>query len=287
MNPFGTTHYVTLEISNMCNYAPIHKACPAADVKTPVTLPSSIVYDVLRTLGEYGYGRGQTISFYVHNEPLNDPRLFMFVAEARQQCPEASIVIGSNGWYLTTVLALELYTVGASYILATAYTEKEHMRLNQVRRELEDLHRRGEIDICAPDPPAFGVRQIEKFDDRRSMNNRDEGGRPCYAPLTELIVTADGRMGLCCLDVWHHNAFGDLHSEKFIDVVMEYHPALAGVRADLDMGVRKLDVCQKCSYVNRWRWIKRTGGDNRWEKDVLGVPCESGVAACACVGERG
>ena len=112
---FEHTSRISIELSNLCNYARIHKKCPLNLVETPVILPAKIVFDVLETLERYNF-QG-IIAFHTYNEPLIDPRLFQFIEFARKACPHSDIFILTNGYYLTQTLADELVDSGVSKII--------------------------------------------------------------------------------------------------------------------------------------------------------------------------
>jgi radical SAM protein with 4Fe4S-binding SPASM domain len=272
-----TTSYVTLELSNMCNYAHLHKECPAWDIHkkgNKKVLSSEVVYDVLQYLSLVQYS--QTIAFAIHNDPLNDPRLMHFIHNARELCPLASINIGTNGWYLTTSMVRELYAAGASFFLVSAYTKSEEHRLKQVRAEVSHLYKIGKLVTNSPHPPSFGINPLRtKFDNRKMMNFQDPSKlRPCNAPLTELVITSNGDLGLCCVDVWRKNNFGNISSKGFVEIMKKTSPTLERLRTNLREGMRDLDVCQKCTYVDRWQQAKNNG-DQRWTEHLLSsLDCE-------------
>lgn len=84
-DPFKFTKRVSIELSNLCNYASIHKKCPINKIKSPIILSSKIVYSIFNTLKKFSFS-GQ-IAFHTYNEPLIDPRLFKFIEVAKKSCP--------------------------------------------------------------------------------------------------------------------------------------------------------------------------------------------------------
>jgi len=259
------TSYVAFELSNLCNYGHLHRKCPArgvGDKSAPQILPGVIVEDVLRNLGSAAYS--QSISFAVHNDPLCDPRLFSFVELARECCPDACIVIGTNGWYLTTGLAEELFDAGATFFLVSAYSQYEQRRLEAIRSDLA-----AKVEYLPP-RASFSINPTRTaFDDRMSMYYEGTPSpRPCNAPLTELVITSDGKLGLCCVDVWRKCIFGDLKAQSFGQVMESAAPQLERLRDELRKGQRTLPVCQRCTFVQRW-WQAIDHGDRRWERALL------------------
>lgn len=87
----------------------------------------------------------------------------------------------------------------------------------------------------------------KNFDDRLHMMERpDQGCKvPCYAPLNDIIITADGRVGLCCYDWENRHTFGSASDLKNILISDEFNEAYKR----LSSGDRYLDLCKKCKAV--------------------------------------
>lgn len=263
MDLFKETYHVVLELSNMCNYSYMHKKCPASVRKTKKILPARVVYNVLDTLGEYGYGKGQSIAFYLYSEALNDPRLFKFVEYAFSKCPDANIIVGTNGWYLTDVMAKELYEIGVTYLLVTSYTASEDKRLKQVRKDVAYLWKRF--------PRAsFTVRRRCVLDNRMSMKGREEGA--CYSPLTELLIAPDAKLRFCCYDIdqkYSKKFGGNLLLDSFLTTVLSRYDLLKNIRDELITGKRTLKFCKECDKIDCWKSMCISKKDKRLEVDLL------------------
>jgi len=222
------TTRITLELSNLCNYAQIHKKCPLNIAGEPEILPKEIVFDVLNFLEKHNFS-GQ-IAFHNYCEPLMDPRLFKFVEYARNACPYADIYICTNGYYLNQVLADELVAAGVSSILVSAYSRSEFERLSKIK-----------IDI------PFRVWRAQ-LDDRLDLYEAkvNDIGKPCFAPLNEIIIAREGCISLCCLDWRRVYRFGNLHEQKFEQVMSSGQ--LQAVYERLSKGDRFLDLCKRCGW---------------------------------------
>jgi len=225
---FSFTQNVYLELSNLCNYADVHKKCPVNRLqKQKNILPSKIVRDVLQTLGRFRFSG--SIGFHTYNEPLIDPRLFEFIRYARKACPQSNIYICTNGYYLTEGLALELVEAGASSFFISAYSQQEEERLKK-------------IDV----PVDYTVQRMT-LDDRLDLYEATETNcdKPCYSPLYQVIVTAEGRIALCCLDHQRRNCFGNLYEQSFEEAMKNDRMWLAYER--LSKGDRFLSLCKRCT----------------------------------------
>ena len=244
MNPFSETRHITIELSNLCNYSHMHKKCPAFTRTDTKILSSAIVYNILDVLGKYKYGLGRSIAFYLYSDSLNDPRLFKFIEYAAKKCPDADVIIGSNGWYFNETIAEELYKSGVTYILLTAYTNTELKRFDVIRKtvsaKLAERYPR-----CS-----FSIRNRRRLDSRLGMTGKTG---PCYAPLTEILIAPDGRLRLCCLDVNQTEQFENISGNMFEQVLLNNYDRLKNLRDNLIKGTRSLQLCQNCSFVNRMR----------------------------------
>lgn len=223
---FSKTAQVALELSNLCQYAGIHKKCPLRFAGDPVYLPGKIVYDVLGTLGRHGFEG--TIVFDVYNEPLVDPRLFQFVAFAHEACPRSELCIWTNGRYLNQALAEELADIGLSRIRVSAYSRAEHDRLAKIRPSIR-------YDVV-----------LRRLDDRLRFYKRRErpSSVPCFAPLTDIIIAREGCISLCCHDWERRHTWGDLREQTFEEVMRSGE--LQAVYERLSRGDRFLYLCKRC-----------------------------------------
>lgn len=226
--PLAYTKRVTFELSNLCNYARQHTRCPLHVAGQATILPARIVYDTLDFLA--GYNFAGRIAFHNYNEPLIDPRLFEFVRAARRQCPDSDIYICTNGYYLTQTLADELVEAGVTNMHISAYSKAEYERLSQI-----------ELTI----PCNVKLMRLDERIDQYDAPITDST-RPCHAPLSEIIVTREGYMSLCCLDWQRRYVLGSLHESGLGDLILS--PAVQAIYQRLSSGDRCLDFCRRCTW---------------------------------------
>lgn len=264
-NLFDKTHYVVIETHNRCNYAYKHKRCPASLVKGVITLGTSVVKGIIDTLAKYEYAG--SISFYLYNDSLLEPRLSQFINYAKEKCPKSTTIIGTNGWLLSTRLAIDLYAAGLDFIIANGYSAPEYNRLISIRLELERLYKARHIEK----PIAFLAGRGKKLDIRLEINKREktQEGKLCYAPLTEVLVRADGEMPLCCIDSANKHSCGNIHKESFEDIVSRAYPDRQALLNELVDGVRTLDFCKRCFFEGRWGTAYKDGADLRHKRHAI------------------
>lgn len=227
---FKYTNRISIELSNMCNYATIHKKCPLNLENTHSTLSSKIVYKIFEELKKYNFNG--TIAFHTYNEPLIDPRLFMFIKEAKEKCPDVGVYILTNGYYFNQIIADELIEIGVSHLEVTAYSKEEYERLKKVKINIPYRIFDGNLD------------------DRLDLYNNDKtcaNNKPCYAPLNEIIVKHNGNINLCCLDWKQQHCFGNLYEQSFEEIVLKSE--MLKVYEYLSKGEKKINICRCCKWI--------------------------------------
>lgn len=225
--PFQHTKRISIELSNLCNYAKIHKKCACFQVKKPTILPEKIVCHILETCQKYDY-KG-LFAFHSYNEPGIDPRFMMFIKETKKRLPECKIFFLTNGYYLDQTLAKEYEANGVDFISVSAYFPDEEERIGKIQTQI----------------PLYVKSMV--LDDRIQRYTLTEinSHQPCFAPLIKLIITCEGKVGLCCMDCLHENTFGSLHEQPLEDILQSER--ILRLYRDLSSGKRALDLCKKCN----------------------------------------
>jgi len=245
-DPLKYTTSVSIELSNLCQYAWFHVRCPLHLgmkspflIREPRILESEIVYRVLDTLDKYGYGR--EICFHRYNEPLIDPRLFEFIRYARGACPKSEIVILTNGHYLTLVLARELMQAGLSRLIISVYGNAEEQETKR-RNWTEGLINQLPADFCY-------MMGHKVLDERLLFNYEREpldSERPCCAPLGNLSITKDAELSLCCHDWKRLYIFGNLFEQSLEEILSS--DSIWETYSRLSRGDRFLGICRRCPF---------------------------------------
>ncbi len=233
MSLLDHTSRVTFELSDRCNLSHAHMKCPAHAVRDaePVFLERQIIHAVLNFMEEQGFAR--EVAWHNYNEPLADPRLFYLLGVASLHVPDASHYILTNGLNLNQEILDMLIANGVKRVWVSAYDEAVETRC------------RG---YSAPGID-YKVRRFKTLDRRLGIYDRPVAGdhRACYEPLENLVIRADGRVGLCCVDWAQTVCYGDLH-DTTLRAILER----SAIREDWErntQGERRHDVCQRCRCV--------------------------------------
>ena len=186
---------------------------------------------IIDELGEIGF-RGK-IHPHFYGEPLLDERLPEFIGYARTVLPKSQIVIWTNGDLLTKKLLEELVMKGVDRFIVSRYNENG---------QLSELG------------PAQRKRvRYKQFSDNTYLFNRGGLVKPrhvrqlgnCYYPSNVVVVDCQGNVVLCCNDYKSKYIFGNLKSERLMDVWDKN--GYSEARENLRRGDFNLEICRICS----------------------------------------
>jgi len=231
-NIFKYTYRVTFELSNLCNYADIHKKCPLNLETKQHILSTKIVYETIDCLSEFDF-KGY-VAFHRYNEPLIDSRLLDFIGYARKKCPQTDIYILTNGYNLTQKFLDTLVSFGVTLLEVTAYTVEEFERLSLLETNIP-----------------FRI-VTSRFDNRLTIYeyvNQDNSLIPCFCPLNDLIITRNGDLGLCHFDWKSQYSFGNLENQSLKELII--NSDILNTFNDLSKGIRKYELCKNCKSATR------------------------------------
>lgn len=233
---FSLIDRVSFELSNRCNMSHLHLKCPAHKRRENPTknLPSHIIFKVMKELSTINFnGR---IAFHQYNEPLIDPRLFWILEKVKHLCPNAKTMIWSNGLSLDQSLLDDLENIGLFNLILTAYTKEDGKRFRDLKSKSVkiDIFNEGWasiLDIYDREPKAYSS--------------------PCFAPLTDLIINKNGKIGLCCRDWDGRYTLGDLNTKTLAEIFETGE--ILNLYNELSTGKRRLDICNRCGTYRSWQ----------------------------------
>lgn len=230
-NLFDNINEVNIMLSNLCNYAHIHKKCPAHFIKNKEILPSEIVHKIIDELANNSF-QG-TISFHVYNEPLIDPRLFWFIEYAKKRIPNSKIEIYSNGYYLDNQMINELENIGTDILIVTGYGDLEYNRLINL-----------EVDICYNILYGNLDERIDNYKEREHPVSTEK----CCTYFRQIPIYSNGDLGTCCLDYLHTYTLGNIF-ENSLKYILNSEKTILFQKELLQGNRSRFGICKNC----RWK----------------------------------
>lgn len=230
---FMNINEVAVMLSNLCNYASVHKQCPASRINEKEILPSEVFFKIIDELASVQFSG--TICFHIYNEPLIDPRLFWFIEYVKRVLPHSMVEVYSNGYYLNNQMARELKNIGADILIVTAYGEKEHSRLIDLDVDLAYYVLFGNLD-----------ERLEHY----KASEKAVSAEACRTYFTQVSIFSNGDIGTCCLDYLHAYDIGNVCKESLRDILNSER--VITFQKELLKGNRSIySVCKNCNWVSR------------------------------------
>lgn len=227
---FSCINRVAIMISNLCNYACLHKACPAFYVKEKEIMPSDLVHKIIDELAAERFN-GE-VCFHIYNEPLMDPRLFQFIDYTKRNIKNVKVHIYTNGYYLNNTMVKELQDIHVDKITTTAYGKEEWHRLIDLDVEVAYRVLFGNLD-----------ERLNMYDDNGLLGNN----KRCVSYFTQIPIYSNGDIGLCCLDYNHPYNFGNVNDQSIKEIINS-NKATEFQRALLTGDRSEFMLCKNCQW---------------------------------------
>lgn len=237
---------IEIETRTRCNSS--CSFCAASiltDTRPDILMPEALYTKLIAELVDLDYAG--TIKFFVNNEPLLDKRNPDFIRQAKAALPKVKTELHTNGLKLNPKSGLELLEAGLDLMYINNYSNEGKMHRG-VQAFLEEI---------APKFPdreiIFHLRQLDE-----QLLNRGgtaPNGRelpqalplPCILPFDEVVLTADGRVTICCQDHYFEAAVGNLNKAR-IDEIW-FGEGFQKLRASLLQNDRSINkFCQACDF---------------------------------------
>jgi 8-amino-3,8-dideoxy-alpha-D-manno-octulosonate transaminase len=197
-------------------------------------MDKSLYMKIIDDLSELGFsGR---ISPHGFGEPLMDKRLPDLVSYARKKCPESYIKFNSNGDFLTDDLARRLIAGGMNLISVTNYDDFEKPRLATLAKKYPYyIKYKNSRDYKKYTRPQEGITDVSYL------------VKPCMEPTNKFVINWQGKVIICCQDIYARHCVGDLNNESIADIVSR--AGFRNLRKEISEGNRqKIDICRKCTH---------------------------------------
>ncbi len=241
---------VNIETVNRCNSTCAFCTANIHAEKRPFCrMTDELYHSIIDQLHDWGY-KGH-LTLYGNNEPLLDPRIVELHKYAREKLPESFIFMSTNGLILTLDKVREVQPYIDQLIINNYSNEmKLHDNLQEIYdyvkahpQEFEDI----EIVIQ--------MRYLQEVLTNRagSAPNKQEKKpkemkQTCLLPFTDMWITPDGRMGLCCCDNLEKTTYADL-TKTPLKEAWAGQP-ITEVRKLLAKGRNQYPFCKYCDFID-------------------------------------
>ncbi|MBR0213230.1 MAG: SPASM domain-containing protein [Solobacterium sp.] len=272
-------HVVNIETINRCNSecefcsANIH-----AERRPFMKMDENLYYSVIDQLADWGY-KGH-LTLYGNNEPFLDTRLVEFHKYAREKLPDSFIFCSTNGLMLTVKKVKELQPYINQLIINNYGLE---MKLHENVQEVYDYIKSHPEEFKDLDVQ-IQIRYIKEVLTNRAGSSPNKQAtekvitEPCLLPFTDIWITPNGKVGLCCCDNFEVTDFGDLNTTPLKDIWNS--EKMKEMRMQIANGRQNYPFCKHCDFIDagfRMEVVKhvlagnieaanRTGGEEKNKK---------------------
>ena len=272
-------HVVNIETINRCNSecefcsANIH-----AERRPFMKMDENLYYSVIDQLADWGY-KGH-LTLYGNNEPFLDTRLVDFHKYAREKLPDSFIFCSTNGLMLTVKKVKELQPYINQLIINNYGLE---MKLHENVQEVYDYIKSHPEEFKDLDVQ-IQIRYIKEVLTNRAGSSPNKQAtekvitEPCLLPFTDIWITPNGKVGLCCCDNFEVTDFGDLNTTPLKDIWNS--EKMKEMRMQIAIGRQNYPFCKHCDFIDagfRMEVVKhvlagnieaanRTGGEEKNKK---------------------
>jgi radical SAM protein with 4Fe4S-binding SPASM domain len=206
---------------------------------------------------------------YVNSDSLLYPQVYELMTYARKRLPSAWLQVMTNGKALTVGKARQLVEAGIDELHINHYHDDFSSPLPErfisIRDELLPSMFPADRLRIGTEPPlseagergtfVFNIvrrKETEVLTSRggTSPNARTPSGPPrgfCEYPFTQLNITADGRVGQCCCDLYFSQDLGNVNDTPVVD--LWFSQRFMRLRNHLVRNDRSQNLlCQQCDF---------------------------------------
>lgn len=235
---------VEVETLNRCNgtcaFCPVNRNDDQREFKL---MDEALFKKIILELKELNYdGRLQLFS---NNEPFMDKRIFDFAKFARENCPNAHIVIFTNG----ILLDLEKFKKIIDYI-DTFCIDNYYDGERKVGDNIKEI-----LIYCSDKVELKNKVIVQMIDKNAIRNNRGSKSKNrhfvyqlksiCKLPFLQVVIRPDGKLSLCCNDAMGQYTLGDLQKETLKEIW--YSDKYSSIRKKFfEQGRKSIDICKYC-----------------------------------------
>ena len=270
---------VNIETINRCNSTCAFCSANIHAEKRPfMKIDDDLYRSIIDQLADWGY-KGH-LTLYGNNEPLLDTKIVERHKYAREKLPESFIFMSTNGLILNPDKIREVKPYIDQLIINNYSME---YKLHDNIQEIYDYVKAHEEEFADVEI-IIQMRYLQEVLTNRagSAPNKQADEKvieeTCLLPFTDLWITPNGKVGICCCDNLEVTDMGDLN-EKSLKEIWE-GPKLTAARKLIAKGRQNYPFCKHCDFIDagfRTQVIKhimagdiekanRTGGEEKNDK---------------------
>lgn len=208
---------ISIETINRCNG--VCSFCPAnknAESRPFQKMDKFLFYKIIDDLKGMKYDG--YLNLYVNNEPFMDTRIEDWYIYAKQQLPDAKMLLYTNGTLLTKERFERVIPVIDKCIINN-YSDTLVLQENikEILHLVKNDHKYWDKDITVQ------IRYCKEILTNRagSAPNKSQKARNhmlCIMPFTDLTIYPNGNIGLCCSDALEKTNYGNLKEKSVAEI---------------------------------------------------------------------
>lgn len=240
---------VNLETINRCNST--CEFCTAnkhAEKRPYRKMENSLFYSIIDQLHDWNY-KGH-LTMYGNNEPWLDTRIVEFHKYAREKLPDSYIFMSTNG-LLLDIEKVKAITPYVNQLIINNYCLD--MTLHDNIREIRDY-------VKAHPSEFEDVEILIQMRYLKAVLTNRAGSAPnkqatqkviketCLMPYTDMWITPDGRLGICCCDNFEVTELANLNDTPLSDAwnTVKYQE----LRRLVKDGRQNYPFCKHCDFID-------------------------------------
>lgn len=240
---------VNLETINRCNST--CEFCTAnknAEKRPYMRMEDDLFYSIIDQLADWGYEGHLTM--YGNNEPWLDTRIVELHKYARQKLPKSYIFMSTNG-LLLDIEKVKAITPYVNQLIINNYCLD--MRLHDNLKEIKEYVKAHPSEFENVDI-LIQMRYIKAVLTNRagSAPNKQATEKviteTCLMPYTDMWITPDGRLGICCCDNFEVTELADLKVTPLPEAwnTIKYQE----LRDKVKDGRQNYPFCKHCDFID-------------------------------------
>ena len=211
-------------------------------------MSEELYYSIIDQLKDWNY-KGH-LTLYGNNEPWLDTRIVEFHKYARKQLPDCFIFMSTNGLLLDidkvkSIIPYVNQLIINNYCLDMKLHDNIKEIYDYVQAHPEEFK---DVDIL------IQMRYLKEVLTNRAGSSPNKKAtekiikETCLMPFTDMWITPNGKLGICCCDNFEVTDFGNLNEISLKDAWNS--PLYQQLRMKVKDGRQNWDFCKHCDFID-------------------------------------